>query len=251
MCPHPLEKQLDIAIDALCTLGVFYLYSMASVEKAAQILKEAERELRDLLGKAAGEGDYEGVLQVAACAKRVGELLSELTVHSPDLGAGAVLSASVAGAGATSVSTAAVEPARKGAGIKPVKWRPGRAAYPQFFRNGDVLVKIAWSKTNKGEYEHKAQFGVVRDLITAIRHAASKNGRFAMESLLPLRSSAGGQEVPSYQTYLCLAWLRAQGLVVQHGRQGYSINPKVDILAKAQEMFEMLPERQFTDSSHQ
>lgn len=228
---------------------------MASVEKAAQILKEAERELRDLLGKAAGEGDYEGVLQVAACAKRIGELLSELTVLSPEHGTGTVvagaLSASAAGAAAAPVSTAAAEPAMKGAGIKSVKRRPGRAAYPQFFRNGDILVKIAWSKTHKGEYEHKAQFGVVRDLITAIRQAASKNGRFAMESLLPLRSSAGGQEVPSYQTYLCLAWLRAQGLVVQHGRQGYSINPKVDILAKAQEMFEMLPERQFTDSSHQ
>jgi hypothetical protein len=162
----------------------------------------------------------------------------------------AALGGSAEGAGAAPVWTAAAEPARKGAGIKPVKWRQGRAAYPQFFRNGDILVKIAWSKTHKGEYEHKAQFGVVRDLITAIRHSASKNGRFAMESLLPLRSSVGGQEVPSYQTYLCLAWLRAQGLVVQHGRQGYSIDPKVDILAKAQEMFEMLPERQFTDSPH-
>jgi hypothetical protein len=56
---------------------------MASIEKAKQILKGAEGELRDLLGQAAGEGDYEGVLQVAACAKRIGELLSELTVLSP------------------------------------------------------------------------------------------------------------------------------------------------------------------------
>jgi len=223
---------------------------MTSVERAAQILKDAERALRDLLATAAGEGDYEGVLQVTACARQIGELLSALTVPGPEPSAGAVLSSPTEGAAAATVSTAAAEPARKGAGIKAPTRRPARAPYPQFFRDRDVLVKIAWSKTRRGEYEHKAQFAVVRDLITAIRRAASKNGRFAMESLLPLRSSVSGQEIPSYQTYLCLAWLRAQGLVLQHGRQGYSVNPKVDILAKAQEMFEMLPERQFTDSSH-
>ena len=29
-------------------------------------------------------------------------------------------------------------------------------------------------------------------------------------------------EVPGYQVYLCLAWLRSEGLVTKHERQGYT-----------------------------
>jgi len=30
-------------------------------------------------------------------------------------------------------------------------------------------------------------------------------------------------DAPGYQFYVCLAWLRSVGLVVQHGRQGYTV----------------------------
>ncbi len=33
----------------------------------------------------------------------------------------------------------------------------------------------------------------------------------------------GANAVPGYQGYVWLAWLRAAGLVKQHGRQGYSL----------------------------
>jgi hypothetical protein len=36
--------------------------------------------------------------------------------------------------------------------------------------------------------------------------------------ILSLKNSTDGQEIPSYQTYACLGWLRQVGLIVQHGR---------------------------------
>ena len=32
-----------------------------------------------------------------------------------------------------------------------------------------------------------------------------------------------GSDIPDYQTYLTLAWLRSIDLITQHGRQGYSL----------------------------
>ena len=105
-------------------------------------------------------------------------------------------------------------------------------------------MKIGWSKIQKSEYEHKAPFTVIHDLTAAILHTASKTRRFVMDTILPLKSSVDGQEVPSYQTYACLARLRREGLIIQHGRQGYSIKPKAEINAIIQKLFKQLPEQQ-------
>jgi hypothetical protein len=50
-----------------------------------------------------------------------------------------------------------------------------------------------------------------------------------MEEVLPLNNPGDGSELPSYQVYLSLAWLRAEDLIVQHGRQGYSLPPGSDL----------------------
>ena len=52
---------------------------------------------------------------------------------------------------------------------------------------------------------------------------------FTMEDVLPLFDADSGREVPSYQAYLVLAWLRSAGVVVQHGRQGYSLEKGTDL----------------------
>ena len=46
---------------------------------------------------------------------------------------------------------------------------------------------------------------------------------FTTEDLLPLHDTADGTDVPSYQVYVCLAWLRHEKLVHQEGRQGYRL----------------------------
>lgn len=109
-------------------------------------------------------------------------------------------------------------------------------AYPKFFRDGEVLVKVGWSKRQKAEYEHRTPFRVLPLLQAALSKPGGNRRRFTMDSILPLSDEVGGgqMQVPSYQAYAALAWLKSIGLVVQHGRQGYSI-PHPDQVAKTVE----------------
>ena len=208
---------------------------MNTESRAAEILLEAEAKLRSLLTEAAAEGEYEIIVKIAGWARSLGELVSEMT---PEEGPAQTIPA------ATSDSQASLQ----GNAPNPPRPQKRSKAYPKFFRNGENLVKVGWSKAQRTEYEHKAPLSVLSDLATAISAASVKKPRLAMESVLPLKSSRDGTEVPSYQTYLCLAWLRKQGLVLQHGRQGYSVKPKTDLTAKSRELFQELPEQRFEDN---
>src|SRR5436853_381779 len=69
--------------------------------------------------------------------------------------------------------------------------------YPIFVRDGHQLVKIAWSKASKAEYEHKAPARVIGLLAAKITTLRSGGRLFSMEGLLPLRDRDGG-EFPTY-----------------------------------------------------
>src|SRR5206468_2770233 len=84
------------------------------------------------------------------------------------------------------------------------------------------LVKIGWSKSEKNEYEHKAAKHIITALIDVIAKIATRGRIFTMEEVLPLRDKQGVQ-IPTYQAYLAMAWLRKCGILKQHGRQGYSL----------------------------
>jgi hypothetical protein len=103
---------------------------------------------------------------------------------------------------------------------EPEGQRDGRG-YPLFYRDRDTLIKVGWSKSQGGEYEHRAPKAVVDALAQAIMRAGPGEPT-SMETLLPLRDDRGG-EMPSYQAYLALAWLRACGAVRRHGQDGYSM----------------------------
>jgi hypothetical protein len=203
--------------------------------KAAKIIREAEAKLRSLLTEAAAEGEYNIIVKVAGWARWLGELVSDMT---PAEGSAQTIPA------VTSDSQASLQ----GKAPNPPRRQKRSKAYPKFFRNGENLVKIGWSKAQRTEYEHKAPLSVLSDLAAAISAASAKRPRLTMESILPLKCSRDGTEVPSYQTYLCLAWLRKQGLVLQHGRQGYSVRPKADLPAKTRELVQLLPEQRFENN---
>jgi hypothetical protein len=95
--------------------------------------------------------------------------------------------------------------------------------YPRFKREGDVLVKIGWSKSDNATYEHRSPRLILDHLIAGVKAIAVPNQLFTTEKLMPLRT-ADGNELPSYQSYLCLNWLIDVGAVRKHGRQGYSIS---------------------------
>lgn len=93
-------------------------------------------------------------------------------------------------------------------------------SYPRFERQDDRLVKIGWSKRDATEYEHKAPHAAIVAVKTALM--AIKKKSFTMDELLPLRDGEGA-DVPSYQAYLVVAWLRQLKIVDRLGNNGYAV----------------------------
>jgi hypothetical protein len=64
-----------------------------------------------------------------------------------------------------------------------------------------------------------------------------------METLLPLYDPEAQDDVPTYQAYLALAWLRKESLIIQHGRQGYSLPRNADLAAASEKRWQALTAR--------
>jgi hypothetical protein len=118
-----------------------------------------------------------------------------------------------------------------------------KGQYPKFFRQGDQLVKIGWSKTTRGEYEHKAPHRVVSALTAAIEKHSRNGKRFTVENLLPLKDLQDQSEIPSYQVYVALAWLKLGNLIKQHGRRGYSLKRSTRLPGAAEALWQQLQEK--------
>ena len=210
-------------------------YNDMGTEEAVEILVDAERQVRALLARAAECGDYDAVLSLNELARGVAALVDQhgqnaVSAHRRPTGAAAVgseMPPTPPQAGTPSAS------ARK----RRTKRRRG---YPKFARNGDDLVKTAWSKRQKKEYRHRAPRTVIEVLVTGIGRLGS-TGLISTEELFPLTDPVDGNEVPSYQAYLCLAWLREEGLIEKRGRQGYAVASTDDMMPLVQMRWERLP----------
>jgi hypothetical protein len=210
---------------------------MDALEEATAVLRSAEQQLRSILVKSAEEGNYDHLPRIAEWAKFLsatlgGQPVTGLTAFQPKTILQHPPENGVHERAAGGVDSPPAVPTPKVITGRRKKGRRGKAAkdgYPQFVREGDSLVKIGWSKSEGKTYEHKAPRGVLRALVQALVRSGSGGARFTVEALLPLKEIAGGSDIPDYQTYLTLAWLRSAGLVIQHGRQGYSLPPGSDL----------------------
>jgi hypothetical protein len=124
---------------------------------------------------------------------------------------------------------------------KTLRRAPRKGEFPKFMRDEGNLYKIGWSKADKSTYEHKAPKDVLLALLSKLKVVAAKKRRFTMEQVLPLNRAGDYAELPSYQVYLCLAWLRKLGLVTQHGRKGYSVSHSEKIELSAEKAWQRLP----------
>jgi hypothetical protein len=106
-------------------------------------------------------------------------------------------------------------------GTPTKKYGNGSDEYPRFERDEEKLVKVAWSKKDRREYEHRAPHDVVNVVAASILGVGRPGKVFSMEDLMPFKTAAGA-EIPSYQAYLALAWFRSLGLVEQRGKNGYA-----------------------------
>ncbi len=205
---------------------------MTTPKTVVDVLAEAENRLRGLVGEAVGSGEYDLAVRVTNVARDV----AKLALLFQDEGSSAVIDAPPAIPPAASVAapqtaerpnpTAARPAARASARTtkKKVK-RTGRTqkkgTYPKFFRDGDYLVKVSWSKKQRKEYQHKAPRRVAELLASAISARVANGRMFTTEDIFPLHDPDTG-DVPSSQAYAVLAWFRLCGIVQPHGRKGYT-----------------------------
>ena len=205
---------------------------MEYAKQAHTILVRAEEGLQEVLQEALAKQCYGDVAQIAPLADSIASLLR--SEHA----------AGVPGSRERSNGRG------KGPGRKRVHRNVSRRSsskptdqYPRFERDGDKLVKVGWSKKNEEVYEHRAP----KDAIMRFReHLAEKfdaGAMFTMEELLPVPSTNGG-EVPSYQAYLALAWLRDRGAVRKKGRDGYTYSERAIDEAGLEELWATLPDRE-------
>jgi hypothetical protein len=202
---------------------------MSQLENARKILTATEGSLRELIERALSEQQYTDVAQIARIADAIARLRSadETSEGWPSVIAwnGAVSNGNPPGLRAFSRR---VRTAKK---------------FPRFEREGDKLVKIAWSKKDRAEYEHKAPRRIVDLLIESIRTRKGEGARFAAPDVLPLKDSKSRREFPSYQSYLALGWLRYEGVITKYGRDGYALKPTTATAQHLSELWEALPSR--------
>lgn len=202
---------------------------MHTVERARHVLARAEAELRELVSSAAASGEYTSVVHVASWARTIAEL-----VRSPGHGAPSVENA----------PKAATTSARARAASAPTQKLETRASsarqYPRFFKSVDRLVRVAWSRSSRQEYEHKAPLAVVARVSEALATVGDGGRVFTTDDLMPVLID--GVPVPSYQVYLVLALLKQVGLLEQHGRSGYSIPSPSQLRSASEGVVANLPE---------
>ena len=183
-------------------------------ERARTILSSAEKEIQRLLEEAVQMREYEAVPALGSLAAHLSRMLNGTLSPSLPPAEGEVDPRGGNGVNDTPASVQA-----------PVRDRSkaARVTYPQFWRDGNHLVKVGWSSANGATYGHKADRRVVDSVARAITTIAAKRRRFQVQDLEKAQRANNNVEIPNYQLYVALAWLRWAGLVVQHGRQGYSL----------------------------
>jgi len=193
--------------------------------KAAELLRQTEQRFQELIGEASSAGRYPDVVRLASVAEEVGQLAERL---------------SSGGDKEEPSSSSQKSPKPSGKKRKPRKKKRAKE-YPKFFRSDDELVKVGWSKKNKKEYRHTAPRRLALPLAQGIVQAGGAGGKVVTDDFFPLEDPKDHSEVPSYQTYIVLAWLVEAGIVEKHGRQGYTLSNQGSFENQIEERWAKLP----------
>jgi hypothetical protein len=200
---------------------------MTILNRASHLLQETEAKLRELVSDAATSGDYASVVQIASWARTLSELPNAKSTEK-----------------VSKIVRVPSHPQNGAKGPKQISLsKRGQRSYPLFFRQGDHVVRIAWSKSEKKEYQHKTAYAVLKLLAKSMAEKGADGRVFATEQFLPIRDIQNS-EVPNYQAYVGIALFKQAGLIDQHGRQGYSIPRLGDFKDAVEAIWKKLPELQ-------
>jgi len=197
---------------------------MTKREQLLAILRVAEDGLAGLASEAGAQRAYVDAALLLEAARQVQQIGEQTLLEPSHKVAVDSVATKVPPTAVSAKNPPAVD--RTGATKKPKK-----DAYPMFFRDGETLVKVGWSKSEGAEYEHKCPKRAVDILVSECARVAGPGKRFVMDTLLPLSDPDSKTEIPGYQAYVALAFLRHASLVEQHGRSGYSIPKPKSLLA--------------------
>lgn len=200
---------------------------MPPLDRAFHLLQETEAKLRGLVCEAATSGDYASVVQIASWARLLSELLNR---KSPERVSSAVPVSKSSRIGAKGPKQVSLS-------------KRGQRSYPLFFRQGDHVIRIAWSKRERKEYRHKAAYAILKVLAKSMAERGADGRVFATEQFLPVRD-AQDSEVPNYQAYVGISLFKQAGLIDQHGRQGYSIPRLAEFKDAVEAVWKKIPELQ-------
>lgn len=216
---------------------------MSLREQAREILNTAEVELRALMRKALTDGSYQQIASLAQLAESL-SALKDSALNRPSAMTPARVPPRHSGSSGSSSNRSRRHRSRPIDGSQASSSESGKnsKAYPQFVRDGDRLVKIGWSKKRKAEYEHRAPKTFVEAVVNDLRQAADKSKKIEVEDLFPVVAESG-DEVPAYQVYLAIAWLRATSAIEKKGRDGYVLNGNMANKGMFIELWNDLPER--------
>lgn len=204
-----------------------------TLHKATEAIADAEKSLRTLMQASIETGKYEDVTILARWAEQLASIANGKHSLLPT-----VLGVEqVGGHSKHQVKSRAGSPKTSG----QQRSRKPKRTYPVFERAGDQIVKIGWSKASRDEYEHRSPKDVAVTLLEKMQRLSCDRELITMDDVLPLRLAANESEVPPYQSYLCLAWLRSIVVIRQHGRQGYSLVKPSDASVAIDRAWELLP----------
>ncbi len=185
---------------------------MGELDRAIEILVEAEESLSALMREDLEHQWYDDVAAVADVAQRFSDFIRSLEGPRPKTEEASTITRRRRRKKKRATKSSASSGTRRPTTAQ-------RASYPRFRRDGDRLVKVGWSRKRRQEYEHRTPIHVVWTFATAVRKR-DQSGPFTMDDLLPLVGD-DGKDLPSYQAYLALAWMRNAGVITKNGRDGY------------------------------
>ena len=189
-----------------------------------------EVRLRALASRAVTAGRYDAGERVMAAAKGVA-YLADRHLRGP----------SAEGGPEDPKPTDTPRPSRRRKAKARTRSKP--KGYPKFLRAGSDLVRIGWSVRQREEYKHKAPRRLAVPLAEGIASLSVDGRPVPSEAFLPLLDPGQGREAPSYQVYLALSWLVQCGLVVKHGRQGYTVPDGERLVERVEAAWKELPAR--------
>lgn len=169
------------------------------------ILERAESQLLELVGLAAKDGDYDGIDAAREAARSIREARNRMgyCAERPQI--------------LEDLVAPSAEP-RSRVGNRP----KFKNSYPKFSVDGSTLVKTGWSKKKREEYVQRVPAEVFGHVLRSLKALEGRAGAVKSEEILQSLETQG-EEVPSYQTYAVVGFLRHCGVLRQVNRGEYSI----------------------------